>query len=421
MTTEQRLERDLSFHLGDIAMGPYPEYIDDVLSITAHRRQRPRWTFPERWLPVDIATTPVPTTGMPRRRLGVLALLGVLLAALLGAALFASVGTRQQAVPAPLFGPAANGALISASDGDILTTDPVTGKTTPLVSGPERDSAPVWSRDGTRIAFTRDAGLLFVARADGSGLVQITPEFMSGLTEVSFSPDGRSVVALAPKGGEADIIVASSDGTQPVRAFSAGATLGDGPPQYHPDGTEILFIGRNPGAEVRSVLALDPASSNVRILVAPAPDFDIWGAAWSPDGTKIAYGTHNATAGGLTTRTHVVNADGTGDVAVDTHPDSFADGPVAWSNDGTRLIITRFYGGEDVTRSVVVPVDRSGTGVEIACAPGVVNDACATDWSWSPDDTVLRGPHLLADPLTGDIRTPPWTATDVHDWQRLAR
>ena len=32
MTTERRLERDLPHILGDLAMGPYPDYIDDVLA-----------------------------------------------------------------------------------------------------------------------------------------------------------------------------------------------------------------------------------------------------------------------------------------------------------------------------------------------------------------------------------------------------
>jgi hypothetical protein len=106
MTTEQRLERDLPSYLGDIAMGPYPEYIDDVLSITANRRQRPGWTFPERWLPMDIATTKVPATRMPWRQLGVLALLLILVAG----ALAVYVGSQQQTDPLPpAFGPAANG------------------------------------------------------------------------------------------------------------------------------------------------------------------------------------------------------------------------------------------------------------------------------------------------------------------------
>jgi hypothetical protein len=48
MTTERRLERDLPEIQGDLAVGPYPDYIDDVLALTAQRRQRAAWTFPER-------------------------------------------------------------------------------------------------------------------------------------------------------------------------------------------------------------------------------------------------------------------------------------------------------------------------------------------------------------------------------------
>ena len=49
MTFEQRFERDLPLILDDIAMGPYPDYVNDVLSTTAHGRQRPGWT--NRWSP----------------------------------------------------------------------------------------------------------------------------------------------------------------------------------------------------------------------------------------------------------------------------------------------------------------------------------------------------------------------------------
>ena len=53
---------------GDLAMGPYPDYIDDVLATTAQRRQRPAWTFPERWLPmVDVARQPVLAPRLPWR------------------------------------------------------------------------------------------------------------------------------------------------------------------------------------------------------------------------------------------------------------------------------------------------------------------------------------------------------------------
>jgi hypothetical protein len=85
MTAAQRLDRDLPLILGDLAIGPYPDYIDDVLATTAQRRQRPAWTFPERWLPMDIAARPVPTPAFPWRQVGVLALIASLLAVALAA------------------------------------------------------------------------------------------------------------------------------------------------------------------------------------------------------------------------------------------------------------------------------------------------------------------------------------------------
>ena len=123
MTAEPRLERDLPFILDEIVVGPYPDYIDDVLSTTARRRQRPSWAFPGRWLPVEIATTRVPTTRLPWRQLGVLALLAVLI----GTMIAVYVGTRAPKLPAP-FGPADNGLVALQRDGDLYVVDPQTGQ-----------------------------------------------------------------------------------------------------------------------------------------------------------------------------------------------------------------------------------------------------------------------------------------------------
>ena len=37
--------------LDELAVSPYPDYIDSVLTTTARRRQRPKWTFPEGGFP----------------------------------------------------------------------------------------------------------------------------------------------------------------------------------------------------------------------------------------------------------------------------------------------------------------------------------------------------------------------------------
>ena len=206
--------------------------------------------------------------------------------------------------------------------------------------------------------------MLIVARADGSGLVQITPEPLNGLSDWSFSPDGRSVSAIALEDRRSVILVASSDGTQPVRTFAVDVSPDDGGPEYRPDGAEILAVGKPSGAAARGVYALDPVTGAVRTVIAARPDADIWGATWSPDGTKIAYGIIDPSATTISARTHVVGVDGTGDVAVDTDPDSIADaglpGPTTvpgWSSPGTTRQ-TRL--AQPSSRSTVaVPASRS--------------------------------------------------------------
>jgi hypothetical protein len=153
MTNERHLERDLPAILGEIATGRYPDYIDDVLTTTARRRQRPAWTFPERWLAVELVTSRVGTTRMPWRQVGVLALIALLLAA----ALAVYIGSGTPHLPAP-FGPADNGAIVYARNRDIVVRDSVTSAERILVGGPTDDHDPGFSPDGTSLLVIRTQG-----------------------------------------------------------------------------------------------------------------------------------------------------------------------------------------------------------------------------------------------------------------------
>ncbi len=434
MTSPRRLEQDLPALLADLYLAGTPDYRDDLVQQVARVRQRPAWTFLERWLPMDLATKALP--GAPRvpwRIVGVVALLAALLAATL-----AFYAGSERRVPAAPFGPAANGSIAFVQDGDIYTADPVTGKAASVVIGPETDARPTWSLDGTRFVFERKVnggigpGLLFVADEAGRGLVQVTPEPQVGLSDWSFSPDGRSIVAYVSGSAGLRILVVASDGSGRAETFDVGATADDMPPMYRPDGSEIMFIGPHPGAGYRDLYALNVASGTVRMIIGGSAGADIHGASWSPDGTHIAYATHDTNSSVITTRTHVVAADGTGDVLVDAHPDSIADVGTTWSNDGTRLIITRFYlttNGE-IARSAIVPIDRSNVGVEMECPASAPPADCTADVVWAPDDSVILGsrpdaanrpmPQFLVDPTTGRIRPAPWTATGYPAMQRRA-
>ena len=120
MSTTDRVERDITAWFGETAAPATPDYTDDILRQTARSRQRPRWTFSERWLPMSVITFGrVNLRPVPWRTVGLLAVLGLLLA--VAAALY--VGSQPQRLPPP-FGAAANGLVAYSKDGDIFTVDP---------------------------------------------------------------------------------------------------------------------------------------------------------------------------------------------------------------------------------------------------------------------------------------------------------
>ncbi len=196
MTTEARFERQLPTVLEDLYLGPTPDYRDEVLAAATDTRQRPAWTFPGRWLPMaDIASRPAFAPRLPWRAIGA----ALIVLALLVALAVAYVGSHQTKVPPP-FGPARNGQIVFAANGDILTGDPVEGTSRAIVTGPEMDGNPRFSRDGTRIAFMRQVtGTtgsfdLVVVNADGSDLKILSPTPLDTDGPFEWSPDGSYLV-----------------------------------------------------------------------------------------------------------------------------------------------------------------------------------------------------------------------------------
>ncbi len=436
MTTERRLERDLPQILGELAMGPYPEYIDDVLASTAQRRQRAAWTFLERWIPMfEVARQPVLAPRLPWRSM----VLAAMLVALLVAVVAAFIGSQPR-LPEP-FGAARSGLVAYEAGGDIYTADPVTGAATVIVSGAETDVGPNFSRDGTHVVFVRmlatGRAQLYVARSDGTDLTLLTPEPIlltdsldgEAWEKYEFSPDGAAVLIATSARGFPSISIARADGTG-VRPLDVGIAAYE-PSFRPPDGAEILFVGNDGSAGgAHSIFAADTSTGEVRPVVKPAPGFDVAGVRWSPDGSQITYTTWDMDGEGLTARVHVIAADGSGDRELPMPQDAVWNADAEWSNDGTRLFLRRGYasGFEDV-RPVVIPAVGSSPGIEFVF-PGVMNAACCSAWEWSPDDTTILGTptdnlgrpmqQVTIDPLTGVVRQTTWSSTSEPTWQRLA-
>jgi Tol biopolymer transport system component len=432
MTSERRFEHDLPDLLAELAPRATPDYRNDIVQQTARMRQRPAWMFPERWLPVSVLTTRAYAPRIPWRVVGLVALL--LLALAVGLVVVA--GSQRHAPPPP-FGPAANGVVAYEKGGDIYTVDPVTGVSTAVISGPEADINPRWSRDGTQLAFERKEdgdsgpGVLYVARADGSHVVQLKNSApIAQIDSYDFSPDGKELLITYKSGWRPGFLIAATDGsgfrTLPVARLAGYAAW------RPPDGSEILMMDvddeQNPCCRI---YAINAETGSIRDILAIKPGTLRSYPRWSPDGSLISFAEWDPAAGGLTVQTHIIAADGTGERILPSPPGTKWQGTESWSNDGTRVLVIRGYAADEAgARPVAIPVDGHDTGVEIEWLNTVMSPTDPLAWEWAPDDSSILGAptnqdgayldQVLLDPVAGTSRTLPWSSASLPSWQRIA-
>ena len=406
MNQQDRLERDLSAWLDAAATPRTPDWTADLIAQTGRIRQRPRWTFPEHWLPgrarAFVRPAAVP---FPWRAIGVIALLGLLVASLLIVA-----GSRPR-LPEP-FGLARNGLVAYARAGNILTVDPVTGERRAIVVNSEVDAFPRWSLDGTRIVFLREAmagHLIVTAMADGSRqvvantgrLVNVDPE------SLAWSHDGRSIAVMADdRGKRAIFIVDAVD--QGVRKVPSFGHLG---PDMHwrpPDGRQLTFRDRDTDGFGLFLYSLD--TGDVERLTPPSQIIaDLRPGGWTPDGLRYAY--HEGLGQGLTW------------VAGVASPGLRTELPVAngqLSNDGTRVA-----GVDGDLNSMWLCVIPASGGDCLRIGPQYPDD-WGTNHRWSPDDQWIlstRANDFMPFAFDPDVLTdgkPAWVVQGGDSWQRLA-
>ena len=430
MTSDRRFEQELPGLLDQLAYGPLPDYRNEIVRQTAHTRQRPAWMHPERWLHVTPLTTRVAAAPrFPWRLIALAALLILVLA--VGATLVA--GSRQR-IPVP-FGPAGNGAIAYAINGDIYTADHATGAVTAVSIGAVWDVKPVWADDGTRFVFERmdsggqfaSSGSLIVMDPDGSHPTVITPTPLQALADYAFSPAGTEVMFTTGQKSARTLWLAKTDGSGVTELTAARGAVS--PAFLAPSGVEIVFATTASPAAGSAISGVNTLTGEVRSIVQATPGLTIDWVRPSPDGTLLAYSAHTDNSVRNTYEVHVVGVDGTGDRQLPIPAGAtFQDGP-EWSNDSASIAITRGFAtrNQDIALAVV-PADGSGTGTETIHG---VTGCCDTTLGWSPDDlSILVLPEdlkgqptqqLLWNPLTGATARAPWQSNSPPSWQRTLR
>jgi Tol biopolymer transport system component len=177
--------------------------------------------------------------------------------------------------------------LVMGSDGTGVHT---------LVAGRRlQATTPVWSPDGSRIAFVRSGDndiWIYVVRRDGSGLCRIG----SGL-EPSWSPDGSRIAFQAEAGGTSAVFTMRTDGSD-RRQLTHPRLVFDGTPDWSPDGRRIAFTRDNDRFSVIHVMKAD-GTNRFRLAGGIQP-------RWAPDGRRLAVVA--GAAGGIS----VMDSDGGG-------------------------------------------------------------------------------------------------------------
>ena len=423
MTRFDRVEPRLSELLTDLAAPSMPDYTDDVLARTAGLRQRPRWTLPERWLPMGVlAQRSVYIPRVPWRAVIVAALLLVALAATL-----AWFGSQRRA--APPFGLARNGVIMYAVDGDLVTWNPDTETTTTILSGPTDDITGMFSRDGTKLAFLRrerppnppEPELLSiqVANADGSNPVDLTGPIVAP-DQWDWSPAGDLIAVQSLIGERRTLQVVRTDGIERPRVLDTGTdvTFVSWMP---PNGDEIVFRGVAETADgLRSgIYAIAPDGGEPRALTPTDghPDDSYQGPTPSPDGRHLLYQSWDRVAERMSLR--VLDLSTGVDEAVASTGARFGEGHGMYSPDG-KLIAYRGFGENETFQLFVVPADGSA---EPRALTGFTPGGA---WhEFSPDGTKVMVNRfgtgtLLIDVATGEAVALPDTVTEPGTWQRLA-
>ncbi|MFC2030757.1 TolB family protein [Chloroflexota bacterium] len=187
----------------------------------------------------------------------------------------------------------------AGSNGEIYVANADGSNRINLTNNSRLETSPTWSLDGTRIAFTRYLGPdhpeIFVINSNGTGSLQQLTDGDSGSWPYcrshspEWSPTAERIAYVCGLGLFSEVYFMNADGTSKTRLTddSDDGHREDGALDWSPDGSWIAYTKWNEAHKKADVYKVSIYGSGI-VKLTDGPGLNS-SPAWSPDGTKIAF------------------------------------------------------------------------------------------------------------------------------------
>jgi WD40 repeat protein len=245
------------------------------------------------------------------------------------------------------------------------TTPPVDAENPPVYSGPPVITSIDWSPNGELLAVAGFHEVLLLKADD--------------VVRGSLDPAHNSTAGLSSAGDLRSTESAGSGDPRTTRLVArlVGMSERIDSVRFSPDGTKLAVTGGRP-ARIGEVQVWDVAEKKLLVSV-PVTNDEVFGASWSPDGKRVAFGCTDKTVRAIDAET------GDQTLFLQVHDDWVLG--TTWSNDGSHLVSI----GRDMTAKLIEVAHQRFVDNIISITPGALKGGIQSVTTHPLRDEIIFG------------------------------